>query len=132
MRYRTLTSKFMYYAGISVYGIFAIFYMVVFELLIRANEFGGLIALSVVGGFWALQFMLINRKSIFLKIDTELEKVYFGNLFFSNECDYSQINNIKSSWIPQLYWIKIGTNKYNFFIGKLDLSELKKTLRIEK
>ncbi len=131
MRYRTLTSKFMYHLGISIHVIFLIFYLVMFELLIRANEFGGLVALTIFGAFWVIQFMLINRRSIYLKIDTELEKIYFGNVFFSNECGYSQINSIKSSWIPHLYWIRIGNNKYNFFIAKLDLMELKKTLRIE-
>ena len=126
-----LTSKFMYYAGTSIHLIFAIFYLVVFELLFRAKEFGGLIALTVVGAFWTIQFILINRRSIYLRIDTELEKVYFGNLFFSNECGYNQINSVKSSWIPRIYWIRIGTNKYNFVRAKLDLKQLKKLLRIE-
>lgn len=125
-----MTTKFIYYLGMSINLIFIIFYLVIFELLIRANEFDGLIALTVVGTIWIIQFMLLNRRSIYIIVDTELKKVTFGNLFFKNECVYDQVNSIKASWIPSVYWINIGTAKYNFVATKLNLTELRTELNI--
>ena len=132
MRYITLTSKFLYYLGMSIQFLFIIFYVVLFELLFRANEFNGLIILTIFGALWVLQFFVLNRWSIFIKIDTEKRRVFFGNLFFKNGCKYEHINKIKSSWLPNLYWINIGDEKYNFYAARIDLEDLRRTLEVEK
>ncbi|MEM9391087.1 MAG: hypothetical protein AAGA02_11470 [Bacteroidota bacterium] len=102
--------------------------MVIFELLFRDDEFKGLIVLTIFGALWVLQFFALNRRSVFIKIDTEERNVFFGNLFFKNECKYEHINGIKSSWLPNHYWINIGDEKYNFYTAKIDLEDLGRVL----
>ncbi|UII31909.1 hypothetical protein LVD17_26825 [Fulvivirga ulvae] len=130
MRYITLTSKFIYYLGISIQAIFIIFYLVLFELLQRENEFHGLMVLLFFGVLWVMQVVFINFKTIYLKIDMKQRKVYFGNLFFRNECGLDKIDSIRSSWLPALYWINLSGIKYNFIMASLDLKELRRTLGI--
>ena len=116
----------------SVNLAFIIFYLVMFELLIQANEFSGLIILTISGGLWSLQFFTLSNRSIFIKMDTKKKKVYFGNLFFKNDCEYKHVNRIKSSWLPNLYWINIGAKKYNFYAVGLDLKGVRQTLELKE
>ena len=111
--------------------VMAIFILFIFKLLIKAEEYNGILVFSAFGGFWAIQFILVAVKSVHIKIDVENEKALFGNIFFSNECGYQLIKEINKSFYPNIYCIKIEDKKYNFYNARLDLNQIQQSLKLD-